>query len=237
MKRRLFVGSSVTSLKVAYAIQENLEYDFEVTVWNQGIFDLSKVTIESLFEALDDFDFAAFVFTPDDILTMNNEEKRVVRDNVLFELGLFFGRLGRERAFIIQPRDIKDFRIPTDLLGLTPAHYKADREDGSLVAALGPACEKIRRAALKAAAKAQSETPPDPAEFDENDCISIIESWIGSRPRDTNSRVFVFSDVDNELRLPPGSAAKHLEEAAARWNLQPYRRGQKTVLFKHKQGA
>ena len=44
MKPNLFVGSESESLEIAYAIQESFERVTEVTVWTQGIFDLSKYT-------------------------------------------------------------------------------------------------------------------------------------------------------------------------------------------------
>ncbi|OCK50626.1 hypothetical protein BA768_19550 [Chryseobacterium sp. CBo1] len=67
MKPRLFIGSSKESLDVAYSIQESLNYDANCTVWTQGIFQLNKTSLDSLIKALDNFDFAIFVFKPDDV--------------------------------------------------------------------------------------------------------------------------------------------------------------------------
>ena len=47
---RLFIASSVEGLDVAYTLQQSLEHDVEGTVWNQGVFELSKTSIESLVE-------------------------------------------------------------------------------------------------------------------------------------------------------------------------------------------
>lgn len=149
MKPRAFIGSSVEGLDIAYALQENLDYDLEATVWPQGVFAPSDVVLTALVESLDNYDFGIFVFTPDDVVRYRLQEHATVRDNVLFELGLFIGRLGTERCFIVLPRGEGQPRLPTDLLGVTPASYQADRQDENLLAATGPAANGIRRQALR----------------------------------------------------------------------------------------
>jgi hypothetical protein len=146
MKPRLFIGSSSENLEVAYAVQENLEAVAEVTVWIQGVFNPSRYNLESLADALFETDFGVFVFAPNDVTSMRGQERATVRDNVVFELGMFVGRLGRERCFILVPRaESANLHLPSDLLGLSPAAYDANRTDGNVRAALGPACSAISR--------------------------------------------------------------------------------------------
>ena len=64
---------------------------------------------------------------------------------MIFELGLFFGRLGNERSFFIQPRSSQNIRIPTDLLGVTPLTFDDTRSDQNWQEALGEACDQIRQ--------------------------------------------------------------------------------------------
>ncbi len=146
MKPRLFIASSVEGLEVAYATQENLEHDFEVTVWPQSVFTLSKPPLSSLVAAAKASDAAAFVFSPDDTAVTRGTTKPAIRDNVLFELGLFIGVLGSDKCFILKPRSFPDLHLPSDLVGVTPGDYDDKRSDGNTAAALGAACHKIRLA-------------------------------------------------------------------------------------------
>ena len=145
-KPALFVGCSVEALAVAYAIQENLEHDAEVTVWPQGVFGLSKTPMRSLAQVLDRSEFGIFVFAPDDRVQLRKRTFSAVRDNVIFELGLFAGHLGIDRSFIVIPADGKALHVPTDLTGVTPGTYEPRRRDGNLQAALGPFCNQVRMA-------------------------------------------------------------------------------------------
>src|SRR5690606_31549245 len=122
----------------------------EITVWPQGVFELTKTALETLDQQSSRFDAAVFVFSPDDAAIVRGTQKPMVRDNVLFELGLFMGRLGREKCFIVKPRAFDSMHFPTDLLGVTPGTYDESRSDGNLVAAVGPCCNKIRRALVPA---------------------------------------------------------------------------------------
>ena len=162
MKPRLFIGSSVEGLLVAEAAQANLYRYVETTIWHQGIFELSKSSLDSLQNALDGFDFALFVFTPDDVLKIRGEEHRVARDNVIFELGLFVGRLNKEHCFLLLPENQHDLHLPTDLLGVNPAKYENGRRDGNLQAATSPACAEIREAISKIGVLSPEQTLPAP---------------------------------------------------------------------------
>jgi hypothetical protein len=145
MKPRVFIGSSSEHKHLAAAIQANLQDDQHTpTIWDQGIFELSKSALESLVAALDRSDGAVFVLAADDITKLRGQEVKTPRDNVVFELGLFLGRLGRARTFVVAPRDA-ELHLPSDFSGITFATYDPLREDGAWVAALGPACEQIKK--------------------------------------------------------------------------------------------
>lgn len=141
----LFIASSTEGLSVAYDLQEALEFDCHATVWKQGVFEPNRTILENLLLRLKTPQYALFVFTPDDALLMRGEAHRVTRDNVVFEMGLFIGAFGLARCMHILPRGSSGIHLPSDILGLTALDYPTDRPDGNRLAALGPACNRIRR--------------------------------------------------------------------------------------------
>jgi hypothetical protein len=148
---KVFIGSSSEARNVAYAVQAHLEHETEPTVWDQGVFELSRNNLDNLTQALRKYDFGVFVLSTDDILTLRSKQYATSRDNVLFELGMFIGRLGSERTFFLVPRTDSQFRLPTDLDGITYATYNGNRADDNLRAALGPASNLILRTIKKRA--------------------------------------------------------------------------------------
>lgn len=235
MKPRVFIGSSKERLDVAYAIQENIEEYTEVTVWDQGVFEISKTVIVNLIDIISSFDYAVFIMTGDDAAKIKSKDYLIARDNVIFETGLFIGRLGLERCFMVVPRNIQDLHLPSDIAGITLAQFEENRQDGNLRAALGPACSKIKgRIQSIGQNKIENNRPTSKGEYvheNENDCINIIQSWMGSRSSTSNCHAMRYDDVDQELQLKPGSARKYLEIAAKHWGYTPLRRGDNTILF------
>jgi hypothetical protein len=213
LKPKVFVASSVEGLDVAYPLQVNLQHDADITVWSQGVFSLSITPLDSITEALSSSDFGIFVFSPDDETKMRGNVSETVRDNVLFELGLFVGRLGKRRCFIVMPDNV-DLHIPSDLVGVTPAKYSGERDKSEIAAALGPACHEIRQAMriqgmFAGSADAAKKIPAnDHDNFDENDKLVLLESWLTTDAPEYVAIKYV--DVDNELKLELGSSKKFL---------------------------
>lgn len=119
----IFIGSTVEGLPIAREIQSNLAHDpVVVRIWEKGIFNPGATPIEDLVKVISECDFGVMVVTPDDEIISRGENYNAPRDNVIFELGLLIGSIGRDRTFIVSPRK-SDIKIPTDLLGVTPIAY------------------------------------------------------------------------------------------------------------------
>jgi hypothetical protein len=141
----VFVGSSREGIEVARAVKAQLEEVSDVDVWNEVPSRLGKGTLESLVDALDSYDFAVLVLTADDLIVSRGVEQSSARDNVLIELGLFIGRLGRQRTFLLVPME-SNVKIPSDLAGVTFATFSMPSDPKRLRSAVGAACTEIRNA-------------------------------------------------------------------------------------------
>ena len=78
-------------------------------------------------------------------MIVRDDETLGPRDNIVFELGLFMGRLGPERTFIVRPSS-SPLKIPSDLAGVSAALFDWPRSDTNYRAALGPSCDLMREA-------------------------------------------------------------------------------------------
>jgi predicted nucleotide-binding protein len=67
--------------------------------WEAPEFTEQHTTIQALLAAVKTYDFAVALFTPDDSIASRGQTGTSVRDNVIFEYGLFLGQLGPARTF------------------------------------------------------------------------------------------------------------------------------------------
>lgn len=139
------------------------------------------------------------------------------------ELRAAQSRAFTERREYILPVRLDDTQLP-GLTGTTGyvewARHTADEVVGMLAVKLG-----------RAVASPSAAAPPAPPVLDDADILSILESWLGNRTKAQNTSVIHLDAVDRELRLPPGSAARHIEQAARAYNYKLRRKGTGTVVF------
>ncbi|WP_419188308.1 TIR domain-containing protein [Stieleria bergensis] len=143
----VFICSSSESLHIAEQIQLGLDHhESIVSKWTDQVFGLTKQTMEDLEREVMSADFAIAVVTGEDVVTARKKRKVAPRDNVVFELGLFMGQLGRERTVMVTPRGI-DLKLPSDLQGLNPLSFTMPSnpvDKGQWAAAIGPVCTQLK---------------------------------------------------------------------------------------------
>ncbi|HTR36159.1 MAG TPA: TIR domain-containing protein [Bryobacteraceae bacterium] len=148
-KPKIFVGSSSEARDPARMLCSVLADAATMIPWwdapefTRGSFS----TLDALVVAVDSYDFGVFLLTADDLLRSRGKSSDAPRDNVVFEFGIFLGRLGPRRAmgFVQKPAG-KAVKIPSDLLGIHMPTYQATRDEHELRAALGHATETVRAA-------------------------------------------------------------------------------------------
>ncbi|WP_404439046.1 nucleotide-binding protein [Microbacterium aerolatum] len=120
---RVFIGASSEAKRAADTLQVLLQGHgaCEPYVWDQGTFQLTESFLGSLTRAARDADFGVLLATQDDAIT--GHDRLAPRDNVMLELGLFIGALGRERAILVADHSADGIKLPTDMSGITHAPY------------------------------------------------------------------------------------------------------------------
>jgi hypothetical protein len=131
MKRKLFIGSSREGKSIAEKLKAKILEEcgdwIEPKIWaDKNVFLLNKSTFHSLIDSSRRFEYGIFVATADDIVEKRNGASKSMRDNVLFEAGMFLGSLGLTRAFLLVDSECK---LPSDYLGITVPFYDSSNLD------------------------------------------------------------------------------------------------------------
>lgn len=126
----IFVMSSTNGRVVADPMAAILAEGGEVDVvlWHEA-FKPGDQFLETLRTATLRFDFGILVVTPDDATRKRDVEGKEPRDNVIFELGMFYSALGARRALpIVVTIDGAEPSLPSDLLGVTMTKWSVQRD-------------------------------------------------------------------------------------------------------------
>jgi predicted nucleotide-binding protein len=125
-KPRLFIGSSKEGQPIAEQVEKELSSIADCKIWCKQ-FEMGNSAYEDLVNKLSLYDYGVLIATSDDITYSRKTEKTSPRDNVIFEFGLFAGRLGRQRAFLMAESGVK---IPSDLNGITLPFFPSAKAKG-----------------------------------------------------------------------------------------------------------
>lgn len=133
---RVFVCSSSESLELAKEVSDFLATEsIHVDIWKDTVSTPGRHWLACLMEVLGRSDFGIVIASADDLVDSRGLVSLSPRDNVVFEHGLFAGRLGLERSVLMVPEGVV-IRLPSDLDGLNTVYYGVGR--------LSEACERIR---------------------------------------------------------------------------------------------
>ncbi|MFN0037560.1 MAG: STING domain-containing protein [Saprospiraceae bacterium] len=144
LKPTLFIGSSTEGLPVAELVKKHLSDFADCSIWNEeDVFGYGRSIFETLMELLSFFEYGVMVGTADDYVEVPSRgEKHIeARDNVIFELGLFYGRLGREKVFFLKEKGAK---TPSDLLGIALPDFSS-KDAADLEEQIKLRCERIKK--------------------------------------------------------------------------------------------
>ena len=164
-KNIVFLGSSSTSKWFAREIVGRLGTEVTMVPWfDPESFPSGTATLESLIETVAGCDFAILLLADDDLQQVSNQPvHRATRDNVLFELGLCYGLLGRDHVFFFFSNST-DFKLPSDLAGITgyPISFSQSAvkyDKGPIIAACSQILTRIHQVADQDVTRLQQARP------------------------------------------------------------------------------
>lgn len=103
------------------------EFKLESTIMIPASDKGSKTIIEKFEELASECDLAIAILTPDDLVSRNKDSYSQPRPNVFFEIGWFFGKIGRDKVKIFMRKDTT-FDECTDLQGVIAPRFSEIEE-------------------------------------------------------------------------------------------------------------
>jgi len=140
-KPKIFIGSSKIGYSTAQKVKACLEKDNDCYLWQDpGVWEINKSTFENLLRMASYFDFGVFIATADDLTLTNDKIVIEPRDNVILEMALFLGALGRNKSFLLVEEGIK---LPSDFSGIYMPRFDA-KDDDTIENACREVADKIQ---------------------------------------------------------------------------------------------
>lgn len=127
LKPKIFIGSSMAGVGIAEKVKDYLSAVGDCFVWNDpNIWEPNRSTFENLLRMVSYFDFGVFVATADDLTFTSGKIVVESRDNVILEMALFCGAMGRDKAYLLVEDGIK---LPSDFNGIYMPRFKKSDDD------------------------------------------------------------------------------------------------------------
>ena len=127
LKPKIFIGSSKAGLVVAEKVKNNLSTIGDCFLWQDpNIWEPNKSTFDNLLKMASYFDFGIFVATADDLTLTNDNIVIEPRDNVILEMALFLGAMGKHKSFLLVENGIK---LPSDFHGIYMPRFDSKNDD------------------------------------------------------------------------------------------------------------
>lgn len=125
LKPKFFIGSSGDGLALAEQVRTHLSSIGDCIVWKDSdVWEPNRSTFDNLLRMTGYFDFGVFVATMDDVTLTKGALVLEPRDNVILEMALFLGALGRNKSFLLVEEGVK---LPSDFNGIFMVQFeKAD---------------------------------------------------------------------------------------------------------------
>jgi len=138
-----FIGSTTEKSVLATKLQGLLNEFCLSKHWKDAFRD-RKTFISNLENIIFEYDFAVYFITPDDLVFSRGRLKEAIRDNIIFEIGMFYGAIGRERCFLLAPKNLDVDYLPSDLRGISFIGYNDQVSKENIKDILRPIADEIK---------------------------------------------------------------------------------------------